>query len=220
VASIVVRLLSVAVLGLLAVATPARAQSAIWWDSTPRLLPPTDGLVPASGAEAPAATSLPLGRWLDAESSLGLDVAPFRPDLGLAPLGGGIVAGPGTPYRLIDTTLHGTAIALDLKLTWPSRVEPSAPGLLQPYVSFGPAVFVGERHPVPNPLATPSDVTMRVGLKAGAGLTWQVDRRAAFFGEYRVTRGMEDSLLSIGGRNGPGAGVSGYDLLYGLRFKF
>jgi hypothetical protein len=31
---------------------------------------------------------------------------------------------------------------------------------------------------------------------------------------------MEDSLPSIGGRSGPGAGVSGYDLLYGLRFKF
>jgi hypothetical protein len=128
--------------------------------------------------------------------------------------------GAGTAYRLIDTNLQSTAVSIDFKLAWPSRWESSGVNLFQPYFSFGPALFVAERNPFANPLGTLADVAVRIGVKAWAGVTWQFDQNAAFFGEYRLTRGLEDPLLSSGGRLGPGSGVSGYDLLYGIRFKF
>jgi hypothetical protein len=217
-------LLTVVVLATCVMAAPVCGQSLAWWDVSPQLIPPSDVLVPREDAfDLPPAPPIPLtvslGRWLEADSSVGFDVTRLRPDLGLSRLALGIEPTAGTAYRFIDSNLQQTAVSVDLKLVWPSPRESGA-GLLQPYLAFGPAVFVAERNPFANPLGTLADVAVRVGLKAGAGISWQFDTAAALFGEYRIMRGTDSPLLSSGGRLGPGSGASGYDLLYGLRLRF
>jgi hypothetical protein len=216
-------LLTVSALGLCALAAPVHGQSLAWWDVTP-LAAPTDSLIARDALfEHPPAPQAPLsislGRWLEAESSVGFDVTRLRPDLGLSRISPGIEPTAGTAYRFIDSNLQQTAVSIDLKLVWPSARE-SGDSWFQPYVAFGPALFVAERNPFANPLGTLADVAVRVGLKAGAGISWQIDQAAALFGEYRIMRGTDSPLLSSGGRLGPGSGASGYDLLYGLRLRF
>jgi hypothetical protein len=222
--SAVLRVLLVAALWVCVAAAAAYAQSGIWWDFSSRLRPTLDDLPSRNeaadrGPDAPAAPSIALGRWLDAESSLGFDVTRLRPDLGLSRIAPGIEPGAGTPYRLIDSNLQHTAVSFDLRLVWPSPREYGSSGL-QPYFAVGPAVFVAERNPFANPLGTLADVAVRIGLKAGAGIHWQFDPTAALFGEYRLMRGTDNPVLSSGGRLGSGSGVSGHDLLYGLRLRF
>jgi hypothetical protein len=216
-------LVTVSVLALCLAAGPVHAQSLAWWDFSPRLIPPTDVLIPRDDVQQLSSpgfpTSVSLGRWLEADSSVGFDVTRFRPELGLSRLAPGIEPNAGTAYRLIDSNLQQTAVSVDLKLVWPSARD-AVTGLLQPYLAFGPAVFLSERNAFANPLGTLADVAVRVGVKAGAGISWQIDTAVALFGEYRVTRGTDSPLLSSGGRLGPGSGASGYDLLYGLRLRF
>jgi len=215
--------MTVSMLALCLGAGPVDGQSLAWWDFSPRLIPPTDVLIPRDDVQqlpSPAfATSVSLGRWLEADSSVGFDVTRFRPDLGLSRLAAGIEPNAATAYRFIDSNLQQTAVSLDLKLVWPSARDADT-GPLQPYLAFGPAIFVSERNAFANPLGTLADVAVWVGVKAGAGISWQIDAAAALFGEYRITRGTDSPLLSSGGRLGPGSGASGYDLLYGLRLRF
>ena len=218
-------LVTASMLALCVGAGPAYGQSPLWSDFSPRLLSVSD--IPLATlkddvlqlSSSPSSTSVPLGRWFDADSSVGLDVTRFRPDLGLSRLAPGVEPIAGTAYRFIDSNLQQTALSLDLKLVWPSRWD-AVTGLLQPYLAFGPTLFFSERNPFANPLGTMADVAVWVGVKAGAGISWQIDSAAALFGEYRVTRGTDSPLLSSGGRLGPGNSASGFDLLYGVRFKF
>jgi hypothetical protein len=216
-------LLAVAIAGLGVVPVPVNAQSLAWWDVSPPLVPPSDALVPRDNPFDLSPSSGPLmvslGRWLEADSSVGFDVTRLRPDLGVSRLALDVPPAAGTVYRFIDSNLQQTAVSVDLKLVWPTARDTRA-GVVQPYVAFGPALFVAERNPFANPLGTLADVALRVGIKAGAGISWQFDSAAALFGEYRVTRGTESPLLSSGGRLGQGSAASGYDLLYGLRLRF
>jgi hypothetical protein len=208
-------------LALCVPAGPAHGQS-LAWDFSPRLLPSTDITFKDDLLQLPSATlptSVALGRWFEADSSVGLDLTRFRPDLGLSRLAPGIEPSAGTAYRFIDSNLQQSALSLDLKLVWPSTWD-AATGLLRPYLAFGPALFFSERNPFANPLGTMADVAVWVGVKAGAGISWQIDSAASLFGEYRITRGTDSPLLSTGGRLGSGNSASGFDLLYGVRFKF
>ena len=201
----------------------AQAQSVAWSDVTTPLIPSTDTHLFRTVDErpdAPMPTSLPLGRWLEADSSVGVDVTRLKADLGLSRVVNGLEPTAGTPYRLIDSNLQNTAVSLDLKLRWPSSVMEAGIGMLRPYFSFGPALFVTERNPFANVLGTLADVAVRIGVKAAAGVSWHLMPDGAFFGEFRMIRGIEGPLLSSGGRLGSDNGASGYDLLYGLRLRF
>jgi len=151
----------------------------------------------------------------------GLAVEPEAPFLLDAPLttpllGNGIfgVDVDVARYRLLDP---GAAISVDLNLRWPTAPDSEAPPALQPHLSVGPALFLSDPGPVP-PTGPGGDASAVLGVKAGAGVTWRLDRRAALFGEYRVTRGGVDALAPLGG--GGRSDVGGFDLLYGLRLRF
>jgi hypothetical protein len=215
-----------AVFCLVLAAQSAFGQTSLWSSFLPGTPPPTDSLLPQMELETrnlewSFPTSLSLGQWLEGESTAGFGVARLRPDLGLSRRPQGLEVGVGTPYRLIDTDLQQTAISFDVKLAWPSRTDPaSSGGAFQPYLSFGPAVFVAERNPFGNVMGTLADTAVRVGMKAQAGVTWKLDRNTALFSEYRFTHGGDSPILSSGGRLGPGNSASGYDILYGVRFSY
>jgi hypothetical protein len=208
-------------------ATVHAQTSAVWSDFAPRLLPPTDNLMTRMDFEvrmqdsAPIPTSVSLGRVLDGESSVSLRVQRLRPEIGLTRRPLAVDVGAGTPFRIIDTDLQQTAVSFDVKFTWPSR-DQSSDSLIEPYLLFGPAAFVAERNPFANPLGLQADTSLRVGLKAEAGITWRLDRNTSLFSEYRFIRGGDNPILSSGGRLGPGPGSSpsGYDLVSGIRLTF
>jgi hypothetical protein len=70
-------------------------------------------------------------------------------------------------------------------------------------------------------MAVPSDPTVRVGAKAGAGFNWRLSRDATLFGSYDVTTTKVDGGFTAPGGKAPTANSpTGYDLLYGVRFRY
>jgi hypothetical protein len=118
-------------------------------------------------------------------------------------------------FRLLDP---GAAVALDLRLHWPGAAEPPRAGALRPYLSLGPTLFLAEPVEPPGAAGAHSEGTLAVGVRAGAGVTWQLDQSAALFSEYHVTRGGPEWLGPLGGRSA--GDVTGFDLLYGIRLRF
>lgn len=182
--------------------------------------PAAAGALDASGTE-PAAPEMgraaalleALGGWSAAGGifGVGIDVTPLRPGLAAAPAGD-----TRDPRARVGDP--GRAISFDLRLRWPSaRGETGEAGVLQPYVAVGPALLVAESDDPLAVLADRPDVTLSLGVRAGAGVTWRLDRNATLFGEYRFTRGGDSALMPLGGTAGD---LTGYDFLYGVRFRF
>jgi hypothetical protein len=134
------------------------------------------------------------------------------PRFGVGPLGLGVDVGQ---FRLVDP---GTSIGLDLRLSWPGGAGSDGFAGFRPYLTMGPALLLAEPPDAASPLGPRADTTVAVGMRAGAGLTWQVDRNATLFGEYRVLHGSAEPLGALG--RGAGGDVSGFDILYGLRLRF
>lgn len=170
--------------------------------------------------EAPSLFGFLSGMWLDSVPGLGLGVGvqPLHGDRGStsAALPGAAQALLG-PYRLLDD--RGTAISFDLRLRWPSPVDLAGAGALQPYVAVGPALFLAEPDVSSQILNSRADTALSLGVRAGAGVTWSFDRTGSFFSEYRFIRGARESNV-LGGRNGASEDPGGFDLLYGVRFRF
>ena len=170
--------------------------------------------------EAPSLFGLLSGVWLDSVPGLGLGVGvqPLRRDRGpmSASLADAAQALLG-PYRPLGD--RGTAISFDLRLRWPSPLDLPGAGALQPYVAVGPALFVAEPDVPSQILNSRADTALSLGVRAGAGVTLDFDRNASFFSEYRFTRGARDSNV-LGGRGSGGEDPVGFDLLYGVRFRF
>ncbi len=118
-------------------------------------------------------------------------------------------------FRLLDP---GAAVALDLRLSWPGAAEPPRAGTLRPYLSLGPALLLAEPVDAPGVAGPRGEGTVAIGVRAGAGVTWQLDPSAALFSEYHVTRGGPEWLGPLGGRSA--GDVTGFDLLYGIRLRF
>ena len=112
------------------------------------------------------------------------------------------VAGSAAAERLLGEP-RGRVVSFDLKLRWPTADLP-----IEPYLVLGPALFVEQ----------PQDPTFRLGAKAGAGFNWRLNRDATLFGSYDVTT-TTDGVASRGAR-APADGTPGYDLLYGVRFRY
>lgn len=82
------------------------------------------------------------------------------------------------PVRIPDADVPAVVIALDVMLRLPLLRDERFPnGRLQPYVTAGPAGLITD----------PEDLGASVGVKAGAGLVFQIFRHLAVFGEYRFT---------------------------------
>jgi len=83
---------------------------------------------------------------------------------------------------------------------------------------LGPALFVDQPQDLSSLTAVPGDPTFRIGAKAGAGFNWRLNKDATLWGSYDVTT-TTDGLASRGVK-APGTGTPGYDLLYGVRFRY
>jgi hypothetical protein len=142
---------------------------------------------------------------------------------GVSPLrwepGPGVPVNPGAQAgeRAGDFDTHGRAISFDLKLKWPGADTTTA---LEPYLALGPALFVLEPDYVGRLSATRVDPTVRVGAKVGAGLNWRLGRDTTLFGAYEVMRANQGGFSAIGAHVPGDAGINGYDLTYGVRFRY
>ena len=146
--------------------------------------------------------------------SVGLGVAPLRDSLTLGDTFG--VAG-GEPIHPLDPDPRSTVLSFDLKLAWPGSTSFSG---LEPYLTMGPALFVVEPDYAGRMLGTRVDSTVKLGARAGAGLAWHLGKSTTLFGAYEVTTAQPGGLAPSGSRGAADAQVSGYDLTYGLRFRY
>jgi hypothetical protein len=145
---------------------------------------------------------------------LGFGVLPLHWELIAAPES---MSGTSADDRFVgDLEPRGKAVSLDVKLRWPTAELP-----IEPYVVLGPALFVERPHDLSSLMAVPSDPTFRVGAKAGAGFNWRLSREATLFGSYDVTTTKVDGGFSSPGSKAPATNSpTGYDLLYGVRFRY
>lgn len=178
--------------------------------------------------DSTAATPAPafpggLGYWLDDSRAfgIGLDLSRVQPNVSSKLLPVLQASPPGAASRRIDTALNFDALAFALKLRWPS---PGADGLspsdLQPYLSFGPALFVARPDDLAalSPTSSQRDTSLSLGMLGGAGLSWHLWENASVFGEYRFTQSGSQKFLPLGRPIGRDANTS--DLLYGLSVRF
>ena len=132
------------------------------------------------------------GYWLESVPWLGfgVDVFAFRPTIKtqsvvLNALGSNL----GTT-QFDKTSLGVLGIGFDvLRLRLPLLTSDEFPhGRVQPYVTAGPALFVTRTKDTDN--FTPNnqrDTDTSLGVKAGAGISFQLTQLIALFGEYRFT---------------------------------
>src|SRR2546422_622279 len=118
-------------------------------------------------------------RWLSGSPpiSLGVDTSRFR----IAILGAKPVIATdepsqdNAPYRLIDPELRGTAVSLDLKLRWPSWGGAFGTSSLEPYLSFGPTLYLSDSESQRVGLSSSrADNSVSLGVNVGAGLSWRL----------------------------------------------
>ena len=162
-------------------------------------------------------------RWLNGSEpiSLGVDTSRFR----IAVLGArSVIAGDeptqdSAPYRLIDPELRGTAVSLDLKLRWPSWAGALGPSSLEPYLVFGPTLYLSEADNQRIGLALPREISsMTLGVNVGAGLSWRLSRDAELFGSYRFMQSGREGFFSRD--RSSEADFAGHDVLYGISVRF
>jgi hypothetical protein len=140
----------------------------------------------------------------------GFGVSPIHWEL-IAPLE--TTPGPAaTESRMFyDREPRGSAMSFDLKLKWPTAEQ------LEPYVFVGPALLVDQPKDL---LGIASDPTLHLGAKAGAGFNWRLTKDATLFGSYDVTTTTVDGLTSLSGKTPAASPATGYDLMYGVRFRY
>jgi opacity protein-like surface antigen len=139
------------------------------------------------------------GYWFDTTPwyGIGLDVFRFNANI---------------PAQTVDTTISGVrapatlqaidfsiaAIAFDVvRLRYPLLISTEYPGgRLRPYATAGPALFkVRVTNKANGELSNRPATDSSWGYKVGAGLSWQLARNAAIFGEYRYTHFHAEPVL-------------------------
>jgi hypothetical protein len=145
---------------------------------------------------------------------LGFGVSPLHWELLALP-----EATPGSTAAesrmLWDREARGSAVSFDITLKWPTEKLP-----IEPYLFIGPALFVDQPQEFSSPTGIPADSVFRLGAKAGAGFTWRLSRDATLFGSYDVTTSTVDGFTSAGAKAPGTSAPTGYDLLYGIRFRY
>jgi opacity protein-like surface antigen len=139
------------------------------------------------------------GYWFESVPwfGIGLDVFTFNADIPTQTVPTTIL-GVTAPARLGAIDVSVTAIAFDMvRLRYPFLVSPQFPrGRLQAYATAGPALFQTRVKNVGNSeLTTGSATDTSSGVKAGAGLYWQLGKEVAIFGEYRYTHYSAEPVL-------------------------
>ena len=127
---------------------------------------------------------------------------------GVSPLHWELIA-PG------DREPRGRAVSFDIKLKWPTAELP-----IEPYLVLGPALFVDQPQELSSLTGIPADPVLRLGAKAGAGFNWRLSKDATLFGSYDITTTTVDGFTSAGAKAPAAALPTGYDVLYGVRFRY
>jgi opacity protein-like surface antigen len=164
-----------------------------------------------------------LERWLDGSQpiSLGVDTSRFRMAiLGARPvIGSDEQSQDNTPYRLIDPDLRGTAVSLDLKLRSPSWAGALGTSALEPYLLFGPTLYLSDADTPRIGLPAARDAnSMSLGVNVGAGLSWRLSRAAELFGSYRFMQSGREGIFRE--RSSSEGDFAGHDVLYGISVRF
>ena len=148
--------------------------------------------------------------------SLGFGVTPLHWELIAPP-----PSVPGTraaeSAMLADLEPRGRAVSLDVKLRWP-WADWTTP--LEPYVVLGPALFIDRPQDATSLVGIQADPVLRLGVKAGAGFNWRLSKDTTLFGSYDVTTTGVGDVTSPGAKAPAASGMSGYDVLYGVRFRY
>jgi hypothetical protein len=114
-----------------------------------------------------------------------------------------------------ERELRGRAVSFDITLKWPTTDLP-----IEPYLVLGPALFVDQLQELSGPIGAPADPVLRLGAKAGAGFNWRLSKEATLFGSYDVTTTATDRFTYPGPKAPAASTSTGYDLLYGIRFRY
>jgi hypothetical protein len=150
-----------------------------------------------------------LQRLLDTRAfSLGVSESSFL-DLG-AP------ANPGERARALDADTRSKAMSFDLKLKWPGAE--TLP--VEPYLTVGPALIIKDPDSFSALAGSVVDPAPRLGAKVGAGLNWRLGKDTTLFGAYGLTTDSPNGLLTDSPRSRGDAGNTGFDLMYGIRFRY
>jgi hypothetical protein len=169
------------------------------------------GVAPVTAGAGPSSDNLlELAAKGGPSVGFGFGVSPIHWDL-IAPLD--TTPGPAaTESRMFyDREPRGSAMSFDLKLRWPTAEQ------LEPYLFVGPALLVDQPRDL---IGIASEPTLHLGAKAGAGFNWRLTKDATLFGSYDVTTTTVDGLSSLGGKTPATSPATGYDVMYGVRFRY
>jgi opacity protein-like surface antigen len=135
------------------------------------------------------------GYWLEAAPwyGIGLDVFRYRADVPTQTVET-TISGVTAPATLQAIDFSVAAIAFDVvRLRYPLRA--GAEGL-EPYVTAGPALFkVRVTNRANGELTTRPASDSVMGYKLAAGVSWQIVKGGAVFGEYRYTHFRAEPVL-------------------------
>ena len=184
--------------------------------ATVALLTAVGGAPVTTEAGASSDTLLELAAGGGPSVGLGFGVSPLHWEPIASPQAGPSF-GSGQNATLADLEPRGRALSLDVKLRWPGA-EPAMG--LEPYVVMGPALFVNQPHDLSSLTGIPDDPVVRVGAKAGAGFNWRLGKDATLFGSYDITTTTVDGFASRGTKAPATSAPTGYDILYGVRFRY
>jgi hypothetical protein len=128
----------------------------------------------------------------------------------------GAPANPGERARALDADTRSKAMSFDLKLKWPGAETMP----VEPYVTLGPALIVSDSDSFAVLAGSAVDPGVRLGAKVGGGLNWRLGKDTTLFGAYGFTTDSPSGLLTDGPRTHGDAGNTGFDLMYGIRFRY
>jgi opacity protein-like surface antigen len=167
------------------------------------------------------------GYWFGTAPWYGVGLDVFRFDANLPTQTVSTTIGSATaPATLQAIDFSITAVALDVvRLRYPFLANSEFPqGRLRPYVTAGPALFKTRVTNRGNgELTTQPANDSSWGYKLGAGLSWQLTKVAAIFGEYRYTHVHAEPVLQgtiTGARVPMPFDLNTHHLLAGVSFSF
>jgi opacity protein-like surface antigen len=167
------------------------------------------------------------GYWFETVPwfGIGLDAFRFYPDIPTQTVPG-TIQGVKQPVTLGAIDYSVTAIAFDVvRFRLPLRQSQEFPnGQLQPYLTVGPALFFTRAKNSGNgELDTRTATDTSLGVKAGAGASWQFSNHIAVFGEYRFTHFRAEPVFNstISPLRVPlESDINTHHLLGGVSFRF
>jgi opacity protein-like surface antigen len=170
-----------------------------------------------------------IGYWFDALPWFGVAVDGFKftPDIPSQTVNGSFAGAGAVSGQAQKLNLTIQAVSFELKARLPLLKDATYPqGRLQPYVLAGPAVFFADLSDTGNFVPSgQSNSDTEVGVKAGAGVAFQIIPQIAVFGEYRFTHfnpswSFTDSSVTPRASFNLSTNINTNQFVVGLSFRF